>query len=174
MVRKTINPYLKGFYLQNAETLKLITPMEAHKEMIDNIGMEIAGSMVLNGGSDGVRILERFSNEQVRITQLVFAMHGFVPRHHHPHWCVGKVLSGVIVDNLNSEVYEKGEMFIYEPGKFHDAIATQISEMILFNTTNETVAKEIYEKGEYYYRGKKAQYQLYPIEHFFRFNPVTR
>ena len=162
--KKVVN----DFYLENAKLLNTLKPMVSHKEMIDNITMDIQPSGILNGGSEGVKISERFSNEHVRITQLVFNMQGFVPRHHHPHWCVVKILSGVIIDSENGEVLEKGEMFIYEPGRFHNAIAGQVSEMLVFNTTNETIANEIYKKGDYHFRGKKAQYQLIPIEMMLR------
>jgi len=155
---------VSNFYLENAKLLSTMKPMVSNHEMIDNISMDIQPGGILNGGSEGVKISERFSNDQVRITQLVFNMQAFVPKHHHPHWCVIKVLSGVIVDSENGEVLEKGEMFLYKPGQFHNAIATQISEVLVFNTINEVVAKDILEKGDYHFRGKKAQYQLISID----------
>lgn len=163
---KKKNDVITNYYKQNAALLQTMKPMVSYNEMINNLEMAIPESMILNGGSEGVKIIERYKNEEVRVTQLVFDMHGFVPKHMHPHWCGIKVLSGVIVDTVNDIVVSSGEVLFYKPGKEHNAIATQVSEVIVFNTTMGAVAKEIERRGDYFYKGKKVNYQLIPLESF--------
>lgn len=147
-----------------ATSLELMKPMKSHYEVVDNIAMAIPEkSTILNGGSEGVMITERYANDHVRITELVFTNHSFIPKHKHPHYCIVKVLGGTIVDLINGDVMESGEMVLYRPDQMHNAISPAGARVIVFNTSNKEVARNILQQGDYYFKGKKVQYQLNPL-----------